>query len=216
MKVLLSSELQTFFERPQHLMRMLWVELRGLSTLITRLSPREQRFVTAAGVVLSSMLLYLLVVEPLRETRAQVRARVVAKERELEEVIVLRQTYETLRRELEGARPTSATDFSPFAFLEGVAITTLGRGKLAAINPAGRESRDGIEHETIELRLSGVSLQELVTLLYKIDSAGSQLRCTMLSIKKRYKDPYTFDVTLTARTLLLTHNSPGTVRELPP
>ena len=110
-------------------------------------------------------------------------------------------TYETLRRELEMVGSASGTTLSPFAFLEGLATNTIGRDKLAAINPVTSEERSGLPQETIELKLSGVSLQELVDLLYKIDATGATVRCTNLAIKKRYKDPYTFDVTLTALAL---------------
>jgi len=113
----------------------------------------------------------------------------------------LANTYEHLRQELEAVGPTSGTTLSPFAFLEGLTTSTLGREKLAAINPVGHEERGGMVQETIELKLSGVSLQELVDLLYKIDATSVPLRCTNLAIKKRYKDPYTFDVTLTAIAL---------------
>jgi len=169
--------------------------------LLARLSPRERQFVAVATVSLGVMLLYVFVIDPLWEMHARLRARVGAKEQELNEVTTLHFTYESLRREVEKARPASGTRISPFAFLEGLATSTLGRDKLAAINPVGHESRDGMDQETIELKLSGVSLQEVVELLYKIDTAGATLRCTNLSIKKRYKDPYTFDVALTAIAL---------------
>ena len=113
----------------------------------------------------------------------------------------LGRTYETLRHEVDGLRPSQSAALSPFTVLEGLATSTFGRDKLAAINPAGHETYEGVTQETIELKLSGVSLQDVVALLYKMDTAGSTLRCTNLTIKKRYKDPYTFDVTLTAIAL---------------
>lgn len=167
--------------------------------LAARLSPRERWFVALAGIGLISVLLSLFVISPLWDMHERLRAKVVAKERELTEVAVLAASYEDLRRELEiVGSTTSGSALSPFAFLEGVTTSTLGREKLAAINPLGREERGGMAREAIELKLSGVSLQELVDLLYKIDVAGTTLRCTNLAIKKRYKDTYTFDVTLTA------------------
>jgi general secretion pathway protein M len=129
---------------------------------------------------------------------SRLQAKVAAKERELTDVAALANTYEYLRREIEEVGTVKGTTRSPFAFLEGLAVSTLGREKLAAINPVGHEERSGVAQEAIELKLTGVSLQELVDLLYKIDATGAVLRCTNLAIKKRYKDPYTFDVTLTS------------------
>ena len=176
------------------------VDLRVLSGFTTRLSSRERWFVALAGIVGAGTLLAFVVIVPLWEWRTQLQAKVAAKERELVEVVTLASTYDALRRDLAVVGPTNGT-LSPFAFLEGLTTSTLGREKLAGINPIGREDRSGVTQEMIELKLSGVSLQELVDLLYKIDATGSALRCTHLLIKKRYKDPYTFDVTLTAVAL---------------
>ena len=169
--------------------------------LAARLSPRERWFAVVAGVVLAGILLILFVITPLVDMRGRLQARVATKERELTEVANLASTYEQLRQELERVGPTNASTLSPFAFLEGLTTSTLGREKLAAINPIGQEERGDRTQETIELKLNGVSLQELVDLLYKIDVSGTAMRCTTLAIKKRYKDPYTFDVTLTAIAL---------------
>jgi len=172
-----------------------------VTALAARLSPREWWFVAVAGVGLAGVLLLLLVIAPLWDLHGRLQTKVASKERELAEVATLANTYERLRRELELTGPASATTLSPFAFLEGLTTSTLGREKLAAINPIGHEERGGIAQETIELKLNGVSLQELVDLLYKIDVSSTTMRCAALTIKKRYKDPYTFDVTLTAIAL---------------
>lgn len=178
------------------------VDLRVVTLFLARFSPRERRFIAAAGVVCSGMVVYWLLVDPLWEAHTRLRARVAAKERELSEVVTLRRDYLALHAEAERARQaTTDTNFSPVAFLEDLASNTVGRDKVAAINPAGRDTRTGTDQETIELKLSGVSLRELVEVLYKIDTAAPVLYTTDLAIKKRYKDPYTFDVTLTTLAL---------------
>jgi len=173
------------------------VDLRMVTAFLARLSPREQRLVCAAGVVLGGILFSLFIVDPLWEAHDRLRARVAAKERELSEVVALSRTYRVLRQEADRIRPAANTTISAVAFLESLANGTVGRDKVAAINPAGREVRAGTEQETVELTVNRVSLRELVELLYKIDTASIPFRTARLSIKKRYKDPYTFDVTLT-------------------
>lgn len=172
------------------------IDLRIVATFLARLSPREQRFVGAAALVLGGTLLYLLVVDPVWEAQVRLHARVAAKERELGEVIALSRTYSVLRQAVDSSRPAAGTNISPVAFLENLTSGTVGRDKVTGINPAGHETRAGTDQETVELTLSGVSLRELVELLYKIDTASVPLRTVRLSIKKRYKDPYTFDVSL--------------------
>ncbi|MEW6299854.1 MAG: type II secretion system protein GspM [Thermodesulfobacteriota bacterium] len=186
--------------RLARLPRLTWpppLARQAIATLLARLSPRERRLVGGAGVTVCGIVLYLLVIDPVWQWHARLSARVAAKERELQELIALRQTYLTLRREVERTRLMSETHASPFAFLEGLATATVGREKVTAINPAGRETRNGVSQETIELRLKGVTLRELVELLYKMESAGVALRTVQISMRKAYKNPYAFDVALT-------------------
>jgi general secretion pathway protein M len=198
-----SEALHSLCERVAQSLRVRMLETLGVSNVLARLSSRERLYVGAAALVLGVTFGYVFVIDPVWETHARLRARIATKEREVQEVAVLGRTYETLRHEVDRLRPpqsglSQSAALSPFAVLEGLATNTFGRDKLTAINPAGRETYEGVDQETIELKLSGVSLQDVVALLYKMDTAGSMLRCTNLTIKKRYKDPYTFDVTLTA------------------
>jgi type II secretory pathway component PulM len=172
-------------------------KLQTLSALLARLSPREQRLVYAAGVALGLVLLYLLVIDPLWQMQVDMHARVTTKERELQEMVALRQEYLMAKAEVERVQSTAGSTFSPVAFLEDLTNNTIGQEKVLAITPLTQENQTDVTIETIELKLSGVSLRELVDLLYKIDTTGAMLHPSQLSIKKRYKDPYTFDVLLT-------------------
>ena len=198
MKIAFGEHFSQLRERIAYALRVQLVEALGIPSLLARLSPRERSAVGAAALAFGLTVGYVFIIDPLWEMYARLQARIATKEREVREIAALRRTYETLRQEVEGLRPPQGPAPSPFAVLEGLATNTFGRDKLTAINPAGHETHEGIEQETIELKLSGVSLQEVVALLHKMETAGSTLRCTNLAIKKRYKDPYTFDVALTA------------------
>ena len=169
--------------------------------VLRRLSPRERGLVAAAGATMGVLLLYLSLIEPVWEAHARLQARVAAKDRELREVISLRQRYRALSRTAAYRKPHSSLPSSPFAFLETLATSALGPGKVTAINPVGRVRHEDGERETIEMHLQGVSLRELIDLLYKVDAADGVVQPTRLAIKKQYKDPYRFDVTLTTTAL---------------
>jgi hypothetical protein len=202
----LGETLYSLRERVIQSLRVYISETLGVSNVLARLSSRERLSVGAAALALGVIVGYVFVIDPVWEMHLRLHARIATKEREVREVAELRRTYETLRHEVDGLHLSQSglprsTALSPFAVLEGLATSTFGRDKLTAINPTGHETYEGVNQETIELKLSGVSLQDVVALLYKMDTAGSTLRCTNLTIKKRYKDPYTFDVTLTAIAL---------------
>ena len=171
--------------------------VQQIVAVLKRMSPRERGLVTAAGATMGVLLLYLGLIEPVWEAHTRLQARVAAKERELREVIRLRQRYRALSRTAAHRKPHSSLPASPFAFLETLATSALGPGKVTAINPVGRVRHEDGERETIEMHLQGVSLRELIDLLYKVDAADGVVQPTRLAIKKQYKDPYRFDVTLT-------------------
>ena len=169
---------------------------------LARLSLRERRGVGAAAITLGCLLSYVLIVEPVWEAYERSHARVAAKGRELKEVLALQQTYHALSQETRRIQSAQTPEFSPFAFLENMTTQIVGREKVSAINPADRQTQGGISRETIEVQLQGVSLRQLVELLHKMQTANVDLQTTRLSVKKHYKDPYSFDVFLT--TLALT------------
>jgi general secretion pathway protein M len=200
MKALCRVDLHALLARLLRLQRWRGIDVQAVSRLVARLSPRERLYVNAAGLVLGGTLVYLLLIDPVWEAYTHLQARVVAKERELGEVRALRRAYQALRAQADRTRLTPDTSFSPLAFLEDLATNTVGREKVTAINPTGRTIPGDADQATIELQLSGVALRELVELLYKIDAAHGVLHTVHLSIKKRYKDPSTFDVALTTVT----------------
>jgi type II secretory pathway component PulM len=193
----LQSRLRAFWVTLRNRVALpLGIDLQILTPFLARLSPRERQFVAAAGIVLVGAFLYLLVIDPLWQLHIDLRARVAAKERELQDIMNLRQEYLAAKNVVDHMQAAVSADFSPVSFLEALTNTTIGQDKIAAITPTNREIRGAATLETVELKLSGVSLRELVDLLYKLDTTGAILRPTKLSIKKRYKDPYTFDVLL--------------------
>lgn len=177
------------------------VSFETVQVFVSRLAPRERWFVGAAVMTLGCLLSYVLLIEPVWEAYDRSQARVAAKDRELKEVLALQQTYQTLSRETRRAQAATSAEFSPFAFLENITTQVVGREKVSAINPADRETQGGISRETIEVQLQGVSLRQLVELLHKMQTANVHLQTTRLSIKKHYKDPYSFDVFLTTLAL---------------
>src|SRR5262245_40121049 len=69
------------------------------------------------------------------------------------------------------------------------------------MNPQNKDLSGTYREESVELKLNGVSLQQLVDLMYKIEKGAQPLRMTRLQIKKRPREPQTFDVTATVSML---------------
>src|SRR5215831_10687907 len=140
------------------------LDLHVVSRLFARLSPREQRYVMVAAAVFCGALCYFLLIDPLWQMQRDLRARVAAKERELREIVALRQEYLTAKAEIERAHTGGGANFSPVGFLENLVRDVVGQEKVTAITPTAEDNQSGASLATIELKLSGVSLREIVEL----------------------------------------------------
>lgn len=180
------------------------ISLAPIRQIYEGLAPRERRLVLAAGAV-TALVILALAVQGVRSARAAMEDRIAAKQRQLEQIHQLRDRFRILQSESElvyvdpESRPP---DFSLFSFLEAIGSRSMPREKITAMNPDSRPIDEEFREESVEMRISGVGLPELVDLLYRIQTGPVPLRVSRLTMRKRFNDAYTFDVTLSVSMLL--------------
>lgn len=171
---------------------------RRVAQLLERLSPRERLLLGGAVAVTVVMAVWLLAIG-LAERLETLQTQITASERDLGEVASLRDRYQGLRNESDAVRRRLASggaDFSLFSHLEGVARETLSRERIAAMNPSTRNVTEDLQEEDVEMRLSGVSLRDVVSLLHAVEKSDLPLLVSHLQMKKRVDQPYVFDATV--------------------
>ena len=169
-----------------------------VTELIERLSPRE-RMLLGVGAAAGVLVLVWGLAGFLAERRATLQAQIVASERDVGEVTRLRDRYLALKAERDAVRrklEKGGTEFSLFSHLEGVTRDTLSRDRVAAMNPSTRTVAEDLQEEDVEMRLSGVSLRELVGLLYRVEKSDLPLLVSRVQMKKRFDQPFVYDATL--------------------
>jgi hypothetical protein len=172
--------------------------LQRLAALVERLSPRE-RILLGVGAAAGVVVLIWALAGALSEQRAALQAQIAASERDLAEMGRLRDRYVQLRTERDGVRrklERGGADFSLFSHLEGVTRDVLSRERVAAMNPSTRTVGDDLQEDDVEMRLSGVSLREIVALLYRVEKTDLPLLVSRLQMKKRFDQPFVYDATL--------------------
>jgi hypothetical protein len=135
----------------------------------------------------------------LADRRATLQAQIAASERDLTEMERLRDRYLQLRSEREIVRrklERGGSDFSLFSHLEGVTRDVMSRERVAAMNPSTRTVSEDLQEEDVEMRLSGVSLRDVVALLYRVEKADLPLIVSRIQMKKRFDQPYVYDATV--------------------
>ncbi len=168
------------------------------AALLARLSPREQRLVSIFTVLLMIALLWSGLVSPLLAGRGRISAEIAGLNGDLAALGDLGKKIHTAEGNLAGAAKTAEGDkgFSLLAFVDKAATASLRRESVASMSPGHRQLDGGREESTVELKLSSVTLPEVVALLRDVESGKAPVYVKQLSIKKRYEDASQFDVTL--------------------
>ena len=185
--------------------------LQRLAGLVERLSPRE-RILLGVGATAGAVVLIWVLAGALAEQRAALQTQIAASERDLAEMGRLRDRYLQLRAEREVVRrklERGGADFSLFSHLEGVTRDVTSRDRVAAMNPSTRTVGEDLQEEDVEMRLSGVSLREVVSLLYRVEKTDLPLLVSRIQMKKRYDQPFVYDATLVVGRLRPAGASPA-------
>ncbi len=164
-----------------------------------QLSKRERTLVLGGGVVLGLSLLFVLIVDPLLDTLDRLERQEVRKQKELAELATLGQTYLVKRDRLalaESRMPRADSHFSLLTFMEEAATTANVRERITGMQPQVQSLAQGYEETTVDLRLEGVQLPDLLALLVAIDQAPYNLQVRHLQIRPKFDNPVNLDATV--------------------
>ena len=177
---------------------------RQVFSFFQRFSTRERLLLGGTAGAMLVIGLYTLVWEPLTEARALMQRRIDVKMRELGDIRRMRDNYLDLLRQFEASQTildTAEENFSLFPYIEATVADVVGRDRIASMNPKTKVINDAYHQESVELKLTAISLEQLVDMMYRIEKGQHPLRVTRLQVKKRRRDPRTFDVTATVSML---------------
>jgi hypothetical protein len=167
-----------------------------------RLAPRERVFVVAAGIALGATLLFGIVYQ-LSAAKTSLRDRIHGKERQIEEIQRVRDSYLKLRASLDAVTsrdPQHNTNWL-YSTLDSLVSKTVSRDKISKMSPASKPIGDQYVEDSVDIVLSSVTLEQVVALLVEVENQEAPLSVSRLDLKKRVADPYQFDVTLTVASL---------------
>lgn len=180
---------------------------RQILNVFQRMSARERTLMGAAAAVALILGFYTLMWEPLIEDRARAERFIGMRQQDLADVQELRLEYMGLLNRLDVSRSiidpkNMDSDFALFPYIETTVSEVLGgRDKIRSMNPKTKAINDAFREEAVELKLDGISLDQLVEMMVKIEKGKHPLRVSRLQIKKRRRDPQKFDVTATVSML---------------
>ena len=127
-------------------------------------------------------------VEALEKKRA-------ARETVLKELLPLKASYLSARQssdQLRGRIASLLPDDSPAKIIEDTGI----KGKSVKIVPLKGEERSGFTEDAADIRIDGLTLNEAVNLLYRLEKGSRPLVFKKYNLRTRFDDPSRCDLNL--------------------
>lgn len=165
--------------------------------MIDRFSPREKLAISVAGVAILLAILVAGIILPYRAAVARLDQRIVSRQAQIVEARRLVQRIKAMQGEAAATDRKLGAPAAPLvATLEGLVAGIAGKEKLLGIRPQQATAPAGFREERVEMQLEKIRLEELVQLLFAIDSAQRALQTDSVKMRPRFEDSALLDVTL--------------------
>ena len=118
-----------------------------------------------------------------------------ARETVLKELLPLKMAYQSARQsseQLNGRMASLRPDDSLAKIIEDIGI----KGKSVKIVPVKGEDRTGFSEDAADVRIDGLTLNEAVNLLYRIEKGSRPLVVKKCNLKTRFDDPSRCDLSM--------------------
>ena len=171
-----------------------------------KLGGREKVAIVVGGAAVALVLFFQFGLAPALERMKMLDRLVAQKEREVQEMKGLRETYlsqKAVMEELNRSLSRRGQEFAIFSLLEDLANKSGMKSNIMYMKPALSSTGELYRESSVEMKLEGVALQQLIRYLYEIESAPQFLRIRRLHIKPRAANPDMLDVTVQVSTFYL-------------
>ena len=152
------------------------------------LNRRERIVVIGAGIFLAVFFIFQLVIAPVFERRHNLEAELAEKKQTAAQMHEKRDEYRQVRQRMEAAQEEFSgrpENFSLFAFLERLAGTSGIKNHIAYMRPSTTmDDFTGLTISRVEMRLEGITLENLADYLFQVEASENMVRVNRLSINK--------------------------------
>jgi general secretion pathway protein M len=131
---------------------------------------------------------------------AELERKRAARETVLKELMPLKVAYRSARAQadqLAGRMAMLRPDDSPAKIIEETGI----KGKGVKITPLKGEERSGLTEDAADVRIEGLTANETVNLIYRIEKGSRPVTIKKANLRVRFDDPARFDLGITIALL---------------
>jgi general secretion pathway protein M len=156
---------------------------------LKKLSKREKLIVAAAACVIVLFGLVQLVVVPVFDKRDRMRTTLRAKTVELQEMLQLQSEYNSLTQRSAKAKARfdrRSSGFTLFSFLDKLAGEAGVKDRITYMKPSKTvQKSNAYKLSRVEMKLEGITLEQLTTYLYGVETSENMVSVNKISISKK-------------------------------
>jgi len=168
-----------------------------------QLAKREKYLISLAVIVIALALVIQLAIMPFVDKREQYANSVTGKQRNLQEMMSLRQEYLALQ---EGANVVSQKlanrpkSFTLFSFLEKAAGDAGVKNNIKYMKPSASTGKGPFKESLVEMKLERITLGQMADYLKRIESPANLVSIKRISIQSNKKEIQYLDAILQVLT----------------
>jgi len=153
-----------------------------------QLQPRERLFLGGGGAVLVLFLFFKVAIDPLFKHSADLDRQIVTARRQLAELRTMQQEYQRQKSVVDtiNNQLKKQQNFAIFSRLEEFAGQTGIRNKILYMKPTVSTPSEVYNEESVEIKMEGVTLDQLVRYLHQVENSPQLLKIKRLEIKPRF------------------------------
>jgi len=168
----------------------------SLETITNTLQGLDSRTRLRLGMCLAAFLVIVIALSAINGKISALEKKRVARESDLAEMMRLKVRYQEanagsqrLANRLLATRP----DDSPAKIVEEIGI----KGRNSQIKPVKGEEIPGYQEDAADVKIEGLSANEAVNLIYRLEKGARPVTVKKALIKQRFDDPAKLDLSLT-------------------
>ncbi|MCF8025722.1 MAG: type II secretion system protein M [Desulfobacteraceae bacterium] len=168
------------------------------------ISSREKLFLGAGAGFVLLFLIFLLLIQPVFQKRTQLAGKLAAKQQSLSEIKQMYREYQSLQSRTQKAEKRYSErpeGFTLFSFMDRLAGETGIKENITYMKPGSTEDESrGLKISHVELKLQDVTIEELISYLFHIETSKSMVRINRLSISREGEGKSLLSVVMQAET----------------